>query len=436
MVESRLSLLLGAFLLLELPSIAELKVASMATHLSFPTGIPLAGYGTEGRRENPGRWLWNLVLRRPNTFFKASRGELDPIRAKVFFLKNGSHQLLFVSIDTVAVDDRFYRDLNEQIQRSLGDTNVIVSATHTHSGPGALSRSWYFQILASDRYQNRIYRSLLSQVLSLSRRAFETAQPAYLVTLSQTIKNVQRNRRGHVDGFDPEARLLVARTPQGEILGGILNFGVHPITLDDQNQKLSADLSGEIERALEVRYDSKGAFQMIQSIAGDVSPTEFGVTGARQLADHLMSQLPERLDLATPVAPKWSVASKRIQIPKGRIQLAACDLPIQERLRSFRWFPGKKALPREVQLSALYLGSLKMLTWPGEPTHRLGQRAVEQIGTNTWHLTLAQGYSGYLIDPSEKSESGLEVCANYHGADAGTQILENQRDLLWSLQRP
>ncbi|PYN47704.1 MAG: hypothetical protein DMD95_04245 [Candidatus Rokuibacteriota bacterium] len=103
--------------------------------LRIPPGTPLAGYGGMPRR---------LVF--PDVFdryahafwFRPSVGEHDPVAARALVLESRAARLAWVTLDLIAVDGSFTRAVQGRLARAgVPAATLIVSASHTHSGPGA-----------------------------------------------------------------------------------------------------------------------------------------------------------------------------------------------------------------------------------------------------------------------------------------------------------
>jgi hypothetical protein len=125
-----------------------------------PVGVPLAGHGSIQRRNLIPfkRWFEKYA-----TYFKPSEGVLDPIRVKAMLLRNGDKKLLFVSVDLVAVTDEFRGQLADRLKGLGFDRNeILVSGTHTHNGPGAITSNPVWELVAVDKFKPEIYNKLFN----------------------------------------------------------------------------------------------------------------------------------------------------------------------------------------------------------------------------------------------------------------------------------
>ena len=190
---------------------AEVGVA--AIDIEPAIGVPLAGYGAKERRL-PGLVDWGNKHENA-TFFRPSTGRHSPIRSKSMVIRNDDAQVVFVSLDFIGVDKRLVSDLAARLEYlGISEDELIVGATHTHSGPGALTRRWSLAIVAADRYKRDVYEYIIRKIVASVEQAFEQLETADLLTASFETTGLQRNKFRHPgEGhFDVNARLLIARS--------------------------------------------------------------------------------------------------------------------------------------------------------------------------------------------------------------------------------
>ena len=65
-------------------------------------------------------------------------GVLDRLYARAIVLDNGAARAALVTVDAGAISDAIWQPVTRQIEAELGipSTNVLLTATHTHSVPG------------------------------------------------------------------------------------------------------------------------------------------------------------------------------------------------------------------------------------------------------------------------------------------------------------
>ena len=361
--------------------------------------------------------------------FRPSSSAHDPIRAKSLVLVKGNEKLLFISLDVAGLTSEMYEDLLERLaRRGYRRDQVFAAATHTHSGPGTLSRRWLWQVLASDRFQDKVYVGVLDGIVQSVSSAEQYAQPSQLFTASFSTEGLQRNRR-HRDGwFDPTANVLLAKSLSGDWVGAMVNFAVHGTALNARNLELSGDLPGAIERELQSQLHAPVLF--INGAEGDVSPAEGGFEGIEKLSRSFTQQAMQAIPRAKPVQPTWSVRTSTLELGDPAVTIGAC--------LSASWHRGigdwivlglGDSVPHSIALSYLQLGELRMLAWPGEPTTTLGFD-LKRTAPGAWVLGLTNGYQGYFTSPGEFAEGRYEACSSLYGPQAGERVVKSFTELI------
>ncbi len=419
-----------------------LNAGLAAVDITPPIGVPLGGFGSPGRRIFP----FDVFNRYPYAhWLKPSEGALDPIRAKFMVLKRGSQRLLFASFDFVGVTAQFRKDLVERLARlGFQENEIFLSATHTHSGPGAIADSWFWELMAMDKFLPEIYGGILDASVAGAYDALRSAEPALLYAQSFEAKGLQANRRKHPGHFDPSANLLLAKTLSGNWLGGIANMAVHGTALLDTNQRFSADVPGGIERALEERLAEGGTGKrpvvlFVNGAEGDVKPSHGGLDGIRNVGAGFAEQAMTALGGARVLNPEWEVTSAEVKLGRPYIGLRACAAPVKWLIWSGLHIHLGSIFPKRARIWSIRLGDMLLLTWPGEPTTSLGL-GLKELGAaagaaQTWVLGLTNDHLAYFVTPDEYKEGGLEPCTSMYGPKGGLRMLEGYRSLLSKEER-
>ncbi len=446
---SSLSRVLGALfvsLLLVVPSYAaeQLKVGLAAIDVTPPIGVPLGGYGTPSRRLSPmdwkGKYKYAFML-------KPSTGKRDAIRAKAMVLIKGSEKLLFLSIDLVAIDKGFKKYVYKKLKKlGFKKENIIVSATHTHHGPGTLSKKFLWKVIGMDLYQRKITKRLKQQTVEVAKMAISKAEPATLHSLKFDAEGIQENRR-HVEGhFDTEMNFLMAKDQNGDWMGGMTNLAIHPTSMRSKDLRYSADIPGEIERSFRQKLEgvnkTKRAVTMMftNGAEGDVRAVHGGERWMTQLAGTLGQQFITKLDKAVQIKPVWKAVTKKVFLGLPYLNLPTCAADMGAKgfgkfiMNTIRKFPLATALPMWTDLTLVQLDGISMMTWPGEPTTSIGldlKRAAYQAGAkNAWVLGLTNHHLAYFVTAQEFYEPGYEGCASFYGPLGGVKIINKYRKMI------
>ncbi|MBI4172944.1 MAG: hypothetical protein HY511_09280 [Actinobacteria bacterium] len=393
-----------------------------------PGGTPVAGYGSVRRR-----LLFPDVLGLyPHAFwFKPHDGELDPPAARALVLDDGRERLVWVAVDLIAVDRGFVTAARRRLEAAgVRPGTLIVSASHTHSGPGAFLESWVMGIVATDRYEEAVRTSLLDAVAQAARRADAAKVPARAGALSVPGPPLTESRLGQP--LDPDIVVLKLVSPGGAPIALLWNYAIHGTMLGARNLKYSGDVMGLASRDLERRLGVPALF--VNGAVGDVSPRGHGHAAALTDAAALVDAV-EGAWRRTRPAPTGALAIRtaRLELPAPHVSLRNC---------TGRWVPRAltlslaRTLPRETELVAGSLGGAAWVTVPGELQTRLG-RAVKAAAHAGGALGFVAGvsndYLGYFLAAEDYPRVAYVACASFYGADAGALVTRAASHVLRAL---
>jgi len=440
---------MNLFLVASASATGVLRVGVASVDVTPEIGVPLGGFGGGDRRLKMSKWGKYKYA----TYLAPSTGVRDPIRSKAMVLEKDGKRLLFVSLDVVGVTSKFLKDLHRRF-KALGfkTGEVVVSATHTHSGPGTLSNEWIWQLIAMDRYQPVIYNRFADGVVESVVKAVHALEPADLYATDFLAKDLQKNRRIQDGDFDPEARLLMA-WGGGRWLGGIVNFAVHGTALGTGNHKFSADMPGGIERGMETELarlngdatDESPTVLFINGAEGDVSPAHGGETGIEESGAEFSRQALAAFSTGKWVRPEWKIRQSEVNLGGGRLNALACMSGKSRKFISRHLYvPLGNALAPVAGLMQIDLGGttpndlparpqIRMMSWPGEPTTAVGRAlkaiaAADQIPSK-WVLGLTNGHMAYFTTPEEFRAGGYEACMSLYGKNGSVKVLSAHQKL-------
>jgi neutral ceramidase len=421
-----------------------IDVGFSTVNLDLPKGVPLAGFGQMERRVKGGIDLKNKY---PYCyFFKPNEGVLDPVHVRSMALRKDGKLTVFVSMDIVGITKDFVTSLIKRLKDyGITKDNLSFSATHTHSGPGALSHRFILGLLAADIYNKKVFNHVIQKVEQSVIKAILNFEPAYLYDLKFKTTDLQRNRQNKPGHYDPHARFLLAKNIKGDWMGGILNYAIHGTFYLGNNVKLSADAPGALIHALENQFkslnmfsDVKPTFLFINGAEGDVAPRRIG--GRNNIAamgTSISIQTMNHLDQIRPILnPQIKFKSKKIFVGIPRLNLKHCiGSPKYNRfIPKFVNIPLIKIFPMKSVLSTVSIGDVTMLTWPGEPTTSIGYQlrdiAKKAGRNNTWVLGLTNDHLSYFTTEKEYKSGKYESCHSFYGYKGAKRILKKYAKML------
>jgi hypothetical protein len=389
--------------------------------------VPLGGYGLAERRIIP----WDFFNKHKHaTFFKPNQGELDPIRVKSMVIRQNKKTLIFLSFDTVGMEGRLRKAIEKKLQKKgLIDFEIISTATHTHHGPGGLSKGFFWQVLAMDRYLPWFFERIVNDAVVSIMRSIANMQKGVLKHVAYDMPGFTRNRAPYHKKVDPTVNTIVGVSHSGEVLGGIVSLAMHPVITPIKILKFSADITGAIERELEKRFPSS-TFLYFNGSVGDVSPN-FGFAQRDEKSVEFANTYVKKLAQAKVIDSNWEIYKHSIRFTsKGHLNLGTC----LKRKKLARWakLSLRKAVPRNYNVQVLKLGHLIMFLWPGEPTTILGleMKAKVKAPYHAFNIGLASDHYGYFVAKREWLTNSGEACSNMTGPYGGRDIMEGFSEIL------
>ncbi len=396
--------------------------------LRVPAGAPLAGYGGLARR----LLLPDVLGHHPHAFwFEPSRGERDALAVRALVLESSGRRVAWVSLDLLAVEARFTAEVAERL-RAAGarPLTLILSASHTHSGPGAYIDSAVLGWLALDRLDRDVREALVTATVAAIREADAARRPARLATASVTVPGVARSRLGQP--LDEAMLVLRVTGAGGEPIALVWNFAIHGTTLGARNLRLSGDVMGEASTRLERALGVPVLF--VNGAVGDVSPARHGEGATTAVGAALATAAQEGWAAAVPIERMTlSVGTTTVALPSPSLSIHNC---------LGGWWPRALSLPlggvfpRETTLGAVTIGELGWVTFPGELQTALGLGIKRAAGlSHALVAGLSNDYLGYFLAAADYARPTYVSCGSVYGPRTGECLAEAAGALLRAVDR-
>ncbi|MCX7040537.1 MAG: neutral/alkaline non-lysosomal ceramidase N-terminal domain-containing protein [Spirochaetes bacterium] len=150
----------------------------------------------------------------------------------------------------------------------LTGERLLVSTTHTHSGPDTLG------IESDDRpWAKRYYRLLVERTAQAIVEAREGAR-ACTIEVREAAGSLGVNRRDPRMPVDPRIILLSLVDAEGRLQGVLFHYSCHLTVLGVDNYLVSADWAGPVRRSLEAELGVPVAY--LQGAEGNIDPITRG----------------------------------------------------------------------------------------------------------------------------------------------------------------
>lgn len=203
-----------------------------------PWGVGMMGYGMPHQRTN---------------------GILTRQYARAFVLDDGTRRVAFVVADIGMFFqhgvDAIHARLAERFGETYGAANVVLTATHTHCGPGGHGHDIVYNITTTGHHHGTFER-LVDGVVEAIARADADLQPTTAILTRGELTDASANRARAAFDRDPEAdralfpdaidpaTTLLRFEREGDLVGAINWFAVHATSMPNTNRLISSDNKG------------------------------------------------------------------------------------------------------------------------------------------------------------------------------------------------
>ena len=414
-------------------AIGELKAGAAAVDLDMPEGTPIAGYGGGARRN-----LDPLEdCSEYSHYFKPFEGIISPVRAKALVLQKGNAKIAWVGIDLVASSTEFVDYVTAKLSTmGYSKENVFISASHTHSGPGAFSSNRFWSIVAVDRFNQEIFEHISDKIVQAIQMADSQLAPAKIGIDQLKIDDVTSNRRGN-SFLDPVATIIRVDSLNNQPIATAFNFPIHGTILGMGNLSLSSDVPGAIEHEIEKRTGAVALF--LNGAEGDVSPHAGNESSAPERVEAL------GIKIGTAISDRWAAmttktdvknfgyVSYQLTLPSAKLNLLAC---IEKGASGWQIDMGH-FMPDSAPFHGFVLDDTAFVTIPGEAITELGVK-MKDFGKNLGFskvavVGLTNEHLGYILTTAEYNKGGMESCGSLYGENLGTFILDSADKVLTDL---
>ena len=440
-----------ALLILPALTYGELRIGVASHDITPKPGIPLAGYYSE----------------------RGATGAHDPLRAKVIILESAGTKAALVGLDLIGTIRPTVEEARKliEVETDIPGANVMISATHSHTGP-IFASSRRYDAIGGQQQRAREYTEQLPNLIARAVKAANSKlEPARAAFATVQVENLAFNRRFHMrDGSvgwnpgklnpniiqpagpaDPDVQVVYFET-QNQPLATYVNFAMHldtvggtefsadyPFTLSESlarakhpdmltlftigcagdinhiNVKQKAPQNGHDEAARIGTILAAGVLRSYEQLATNLASTELRVS-TETVKLPLPNVSDEELDAARDVAER--LKEKAQPAPKFMEQVKAFQvLDVVER----------KGKPFEVEVQVIALGrDIAWVSLPGEIFVELGLSI--KAGSpfrQTIVATLANGAIGYIPTRRAYSEGNYEVVSARCAEGSGELLVES-----------
>lgn len=403
---------------------------------------------------------------------RISTGVHDPLLVSAVYLQDDARRAVLISLDLLFLDPPTARSIRGAVaaETSVPEASVLISCTHTHSGPISCKfLGWREDPAVVD--PDPVYlRFVREQVIDAAKEAAAGTRPAELAWTSADARGVGGNRLARGGVTDSEVGILAVRQEGGgDPLAMVIVYGMHPTVLHEDSTLVSADFPHYARLQLDERFGRSLTVVYHTAPCGNQSPRCFvsdqtfeeaerlgrklgkAVIGAfEMLTDDdftrhctLFGELRE-VDLPRRVLPSLAEAERRLDKCRARyerleaegaeragVRTAECAVfgaeasvvlaRANDRGEIDRTLDGY--LPIEVQL--LRVGDAWLAGLPGELFVEYALEIKRRSPAKTFVVSLVGGeLQGYIVTPEGDAQGGYEAANSLFSPAAGNVMVD------------
>ena len=441
--------------------VSAIKAGVAETIITPPVGTPMRGY----RR------------------LDVSKGVHDDLHARSLVIEGtgGDDQttVVLMTLSLANLDHAFMNRIRAGVTEKTGipGDNIVISCTHTHSGPMVRDAE-------SDYQELLLERSVESAVSAWNNRV-----PARIGTGTTEVTELGRNdRRLGYGGLhpDPEVGIIKVEDTRGGLMGVAFIYGCHPSTLDLHNLDFTEDWPYYAIRGIRETVGDDVWVAYFQSAQGDIKvgyTAELSAVGAEmpvrsfryaevkgnQMVDAVLEALPEIapagdslvgvvngfFDYPLRTSCPVSLAEARQQereanerlaereknapiLGKRVIDQAKVDVFLAELMVGWaQWIQDNPdPAPISMRQQAILIGDAALVTFPVEVFSEIGLKVKQQSPYDkTFVIGIAGGHGGYLPTKEEFLEGGYAVLTSRYAPECEQVCIDASLELIERLSR-
>jgi hypothetical protein len=411
---------------------------------------------------------------------RGARDVLDHLHSKALVLEQGDTKVALVVCDLISLPPHTVGEARRLIEKQTGipGNHVMLSATHTHTGPALLRESALDDLVGATNDLGRRYTEMLPELIARSvgeaNQKLTTVRVAAAVGkedgLSFNRRFVMRDRTVSwnprkldpdvvkpAGPIDPDVGVVGFDKPGAKTLATYVNFAMHPDTVGGAD--VSADYPGVLSRLLAEVRGAEAVTLFANGCCGNLNHRNLawgdpqqGPQEARRIGTVLAGAVCKTYPLLQPVKGEGlRVKLEVVKLPLAPIteedvarakevvkRLRGPKTTFLEKVKAMQVLDvaAREGKPWEVEVQVIALGDeVAWVSLPGEVFVELGL-AIKKASPFRYTLLaeLANGSVGYIPDRPAYEQGNYEVVSARCAAGSGELLVEAALRLLKDLK--
>jgi len=401
---------------------------------------------------------------------RISEGTHDPLYASALIIDNGEMQIGFCAVDVVFISQEIAARVRSGVHEQTGipEQNLMVSASHTHSGPVTFSDIFYDPVVP--KMDPKYISYLMEKLVQVYVEAFQNKRVSKIAITTADGTGVGGNRRSKTDAIDPEMPVIVLKEAETDKIFALSTiYCMHPTVLHEDSKLYSADFPGYTREFIKKEFGEDTILLYHTGPSGNQSPRHFVKSNTFDEAQRLGFMLGERIvesikESSNDVFKDWvslsaqqshqmlpkkkfmsiEEAESKVTFVKNKLQQMQRDNVNPSEIRTVEcdWFGAEEnkqltemastgeldqvyqsVLPAEI--SIVGIDNNRFVFLPGEMFVEYSLMIKNNFPGNTFIASLSNGVlAGYLVTEEAEEEGGYEASNSIFPAKAGEVIVD------------
>ena len=398
----------------------------------------------------------------------------DDLFARAMVVESGGERAALVSCDLICMTEDVSAAAKEMVRAETGipAENVLVCATHTHTGPEVRSGA---VMPACEEWLDKLPRRIADSVRNAADGMFRaTLRPGRTMVEGYSFNRLFRlkdgtelfGKRGRDDEIvdragpiDPELQTLSVVDESGRLRALAVNFAMHPDVIGGGKADfISADWPGEVAKSISAVYGEDVVTVYLQGTCGDINHVSHepsllprggeekavklgrGIAGAAMLASERAEPMPAQPPwgsveaLAIPYYTRDAALLAKVEELKRRKpeELGYFDRYVIERTDAWP-HDGEEA---RVPVHVMQIGDVAVVGFPAEIFARIGMEVKRfSPAPHTFVVELADARVSSYVPTTDQAERGaygaMPVLSRWLCSDAGRRMADAAHAALW-----
>ncbi len=330
-------------------------------------------------------------------------GVVDDIFVRCLSIENDTARVVFLSFDLIGLFRDFANELASTLSpHGIGSENLIVAATHMHSGPDTMGL--WGPSLEESGYNEKFGEFLLRASQEAVAEALESARPARAL-FSYAEKNLGISNFREPDELNLALWRLLFEAEDG-IVGSLISYPAQPELAPRDDDRISAGYPGEACRMLDEKLGGTTLFLLGSCGGMEPEGCEKGYEEAqgygRRIADELLEMAPNAR----------MISGDTLSIRSAEVRLPVENPGFQLMMEAGIIHTSQRPPDVSTAISKIDIGDITIFTIPGESFPGI----VAGIGErgHTLFIDQVNDSLGYFVPPEQFRAEPVEWAEGHH----------------------